>query len=556
MEKFSIEGLVNRLIDSPIADFPINTPLDLPNQRIISMDVARTKSSILTQDEKLTLEILLTLYCKTENITYKQGMNEIFAPFFLLSRQGVPLHVCYTCFQKFVGNFIPTLFVDDVIHRQTFTPLAGLFHITRLILQYHMPEIDACFKAHEITPDVYMTSWFVTMFSGKIKTIELVYMFWDALIERNDILYISYFGVSLLEMFKNDILEQESLSFPNVFKKIYIDNANVLRIVIQNADRVKLNMPLTSEMIFKKYDLFCLENTEAFAKSLEKYVALPILPREILIQTYPHDMVCRCANAKTCKTRRLKHLVIDCRPASEQKQGYLLNSHLLCKVAQKMPNKLRDYPKKFMTIRKNFHISLLGSNSTIDGNSYVLKLFQSFIEHGFPYISIIEGGYLACHEFAMQHSYTIFAHKEKTCLGCNSNQNQVIECGIDRFFKIESPSKIQSYFLDDNQVNSNIFKCKLTERQEISQSDLGLIIAKSVILLYDLRKKQVTEDFHISKLTKITKKNPDILTFTFSNLEKKRSFILETSEIGRFLGQVRAIYNDVKALNNNLKKLI
>ena len=115
MEKELITSLVNRLCGFEIEEFSIETELNLINQRSISIDVLRTKSNILTPEEKILLETMLTFYCKTEKISYKQGMNEIMAPFLLLNRENVPLHICYTCFKKFVEKFIPTLFVDDVI---------------------------------------------------------------------------------------------------------------------------------------------------------------------------------------------------------------------------------------------------------------------------------------------------------------------------------------------------------------------------------------------------------------------------------------------------------
>lgn len=106
--------LVEGLCEPNISEFSLDTELDLPNQRTITMDVIRTRSDFLTDNEKFLLEKLLTFYCKNEKVSYKQGMNEIFAPFLLLNRQGISLHICYTCFKNFVAKFIPTLFVDDV----------------------------------------------------------------------------------------------------------------------------------------------------------------------------------------------------------------------------------------------------------------------------------------------------------------------------------------------------------------------------------------------------------------------------------------------------------
>lgn len=114
MENFPIRDLVSKLCPLDIIEFSLDTELDLVYQRDITMDVIRTRSNTLTLEEKTLLEQLLTFYCKTEKVSYKQGMNEILAPFLLLNRHNIPLHICYTCFKNFVAKFIPTLFVDDV----------------------------------------------------------------------------------------------------------------------------------------------------------------------------------------------------------------------------------------------------------------------------------------------------------------------------------------------------------------------------------------------------------------------------------------------------------
>ena len=115
MEIPLIEQLVSRLCKNDLQEFLIDTELNLENQRVISMDVLRTRSETLTSNERLVLEKMLTFYCKTEKLSYKQGMNEILAPFLLLTRYNIPEYISYYCFKSFVEKFIPTLFVDDVI---------------------------------------------------------------------------------------------------------------------------------------------------------------------------------------------------------------------------------------------------------------------------------------------------------------------------------------------------------------------------------------------------------------------------------------------------------
>ena len=103
------------LYREPIQEFSVMTPLDLYNQRVIKCDVDRTKCGEITKEERDLLENMLTLYCKETGVSYKQGMNEVFVPFLMLIREGMPCHVAYSCYKQFIHLCLKTMFEDDVI---------------------------------------------------------------------------------------------------------------------------------------------------------------------------------------------------------------------------------------------------------------------------------------------------------------------------------------------------------------------------------------------------------------------------------------------------------
>ena len=86
----------------------------MPTQDIIKADTARAQNGNLTPNESELLECFLTKYCKEEKINYKQCMNEICAPFVLMTRQGIKNHIAYQYFKGFIEINMPTMFVDSV----------------------------------------------------------------------------------------------------------------------------------------------------------------------------------------------------------------------------------------------------------------------------------------------------------------------------------------------------------------------------------------------------------------------------------------------------------
>lgn len=109
-----IQSFIGRLHKNELKEFVIEAELDLDNQRTVNIDVARTRSDVLSDEDRIELEKMLTFYCKKNKVEYKQGMNEILAPFLLLGRYGVPQYVQFACFEMFIDAILVTLFTDDV----------------------------------------------------------------------------------------------------------------------------------------------------------------------------------------------------------------------------------------------------------------------------------------------------------------------------------------------------------------------------------------------------------------------------------------------------------
>ena len=114
--------------------------LDLYNQRVIRMDVERTRPDVEWFRDGLVrkkLELMLTVYCKRHVMGYKQGLNYLAAPFLLV--MGLPrLETAYNCFAQFLGLFLPNTFTDD-----QFGGLQCIFRMFGLLLQYHDPGVSS-----------------------------------------------------------------------------------------------------------------------------------------------------------------------------------------------------------------------------------------------------------------------------------------------------------------------------------------------------------------------------------------------------------------------------
>ena len=71
--------------ESQLSEDIRSVKLDLPNQNVIKADTDRAR--FITKDHHDAMQVMLTYFCKTENISYKQGMNDVMAPFIHLAIQ-------------------------------------------------------------------------------------------------------------------------------------------------------------------------------------------------------------------------------------------------------------------------------------------------------------------------------------------------------------------------------------------------------------------------------------------------------------------------------------
>ncbi|OMJ96321.1 hypothetical protein SteCoe_53 [Stentor coeruleus] len=328
----------------------IITTLDLPNQRIIASDVDRTRTNILSPEEKSQLELLLTFYCKEFNTSYKQGMNEIMAPFLLMAREGLSLSSVYLGFKNFLHKHLPTMFAD-----QSFKPLQAMFLIFRLLLRYFDPRLSTFFLINHVEPQAFVTSWFITLFAAKISNLNCLYYLWKEIIYENDQLFPLYLSLAIIQKNRDKIACFQDKIVPQVISQISLDDLDELKIIINNARQVKRKLPYSIAEKLMSYDIFNLEHIEDIIKNLEKEPCLTILPQEIVHRAYPEVNICKC-NDLQCPWRnetghRVPLVVIDCRTLEKQNAGIFPNSVLLSEAAYSDSEYMLNFPDQFIPMR-------------------------------------------------------------------------------------------------------------------------------------------------------------------------------------------------------------
>ena len=150
-------------------------------ERVIRVDAQRTRGDMeLFRSSAVISRLikLLSFYCFKNKINYKQGLNEVFAPFLILENSDA---LAYLLAKSFVDKFLFNVYSDD-----EFLSLQCAFRLFEKTLQYHDPKLAHHFEQFELVPELYATSWFITLFSQSVP-IHLLFQIWDfLLLEPNE----------------------------------------------------------------------------------------------------------------------------------------------------------------------------------------------------------------------------------------------------------------------------------------------------------------------------------------------------------------------------------
>jgi len=74
----------------------------------------RTRNSLFDEGNKEYLVLLLTFFCKRKGITYKQGLNEVLAPFVYFRNSNLTLSKIFNYFSIFVDKYLYNFYADEV----------------------------------------------------------------------------------------------------------------------------------------------------------------------------------------------------------------------------------------------------------------------------------------------------------------------------------------------------------------------------------------------------------------------------------------------------------
>lgn len=435
--------------------------LNEPNQRVIRADCDRTRADLeyFRQPElRKKMEEMLTCWCKMQNVRYKQGLNEVLAPFLHLQTEppgAAPSDdEVFAMFSTFLRRFSPFFDSDD------FVPLQCAFVFFKRLLLYHHPNLYNYLAERDIHPEMFCTPWFLTIFASKTP-LRIALQLWDRHLQRNEPAFFVFLAVAVLANAQQAVFASDRSGLPEVLTHLGLSSREELEQLWSLADTLHRTTPATFAARLRRNVLGIRASKSGQAKGapgnadqgmeaatansllekLEQERCFFILPEEVVGHCYP----LRAGEAPQpwhpSPLRSWRLLVLDLRSNSEFEAGRLptgLRFNLRdllgggqgagAAVRRLLPWSTESNPEELdpatvfdglkellgedWVCNNEAHICLLGSSDT-EGSTAVKSLYDLMtMQLSLRHVSVASGGYEAVASCAQKQGFETIRSEE------------------------------------------------------------------------------------------------------------------------------------------------
>ncbi|XP_075974115.1 TBC1 domain family member 23 [Anticarsia gemmatalis] len=393
---------------------------DLTNQNELRDDVKKfVKRLGNDDDDKLSvisdIESIITFYCKSKSINYSanNGWIEILLP--LLSLK-LPRSDTYNLFEKILKLYIPKGCVKNGVP----------FHILRLILQYHDPELCSFLDTKRITPEQYCLPWLRSLFAGTC-TLEVVLFMWDLYFQRSDPFFIFFLCLIMIVNAREQLLQMKNEDKESIIQTLIEMPGDLEANDVSDFCSLAHYYSLKTPQSFREdvlEVLFSDSLLEINSKLYSQALCLPVAVHELI----------ESATLDSSNGDSVKFFLVDCRPAEQYNAGHLSTAfHLDCNLMLQEPSAFNTAVQGLLNAQRQAlaagslaageHLCFVGSGRT-EEDSYAHMVVASFLKRNTKHVSMLEGGFVAIHDYFGPHmTDCLEEHNPSTCLVCAPNNN-------------------------------------------------------------------------------------------------------------------------------------
>jgi len=355
---------------------------DVLQKDAIRTRVNETKSM---KDFVETLEALIKYFINENKVEYKQGLNEMIGAFLILKysnvKKGMTLSEVYNLLNGFINLFAFNYYYDESVYS-----MKNSFGLLTLLIKYHDPEIYNTFEKATLYPEMYATSWLLTVFAYKLQ-LDILFYLWNKLILENDELMIYYIIVALLINRKSIFVNANIGSIPILLNKISIDTEKDVDIIFELALNLRKKTPYSFRLFAKKLEVLQHKSNQHKDKfnlyHPNTLISLPIFPSEIYYICYKDIIKCPdenhnyrmnikadCEHCDMKIEKDINYIILDLRISekgffvtSNEKSGFLPHLTMIDHKDINNNDLLNVIDNRFKDLKNKYHFILMISKA-------------------------------------------------------------------------------------------------------------------------------------------------------------------------------------------------
>lgn len=441
---------------------------DLPEQSVIRQDICDMVERLGNDESDRVsvmsdVESVLTHYCKSHRLTYDRsnGWLDVLQPLVSLR---LDKHQLYAALTALLQQYIPKNLHKD----------GDAFHLLRLLLLYHDPELCNFLDTRKINPDCYSHTWFASLFSACC-SLKMIHTLWDIYFQMDDPFLVFFLSLVILVNAKDQIMEMRESSREQITSTITSLPSFLEQDDLQDFCELACFYSNTTPRSFRRLfysSLFgvCTPQLSSLLQRsvpLSQSLCLPVYADEVTatannsghlpppVTAGSHDDLrslsgdsvgslersaeivslpetADAANRRSTKhsSQQVEYFLVDCRPADQYNSGHLSTAfHLDCSLMLSEPDSFTTAVHVLMSVRQQAasantckHICFIGSGDETE-DKFLYMVIASFLQKGTSFVSKLEGGYQALHDLFSDNLSALIDHTAAQCKVCCSSSS-------------------------------------------------------------------------------------------------------------------------------------
>ncbi|KAK7591044.1 hypothetical protein V9T40_002657 [Parthenolecanium corni] len=396
---------------------------DLPEQKILREDCLRFVSKLGNNEEdKIVvlsdLESILTCHCKASSRRRKYESNNGWIDLLLpLITLKLPRSCMYNLFEAIYDKFIPR-HVDS-------------FHLLRLLLLYHDPQLCNFLDSKKVTADLFAKSWFQSLFASSCN-LTVILSIWDLYFQKEDPFFVFFLALVIIVNDRDLILNLKDEEKSKIVEVISLLPSNLTGEDVTDFCALAQYYDSKSPSSFKDelrsiiFEESAVDNKES---KLSQALCLPVLAKELISNSENTN------DSSDSGEENVRFFLIDCRPAEQYNAGHPPTAfHLDCNLMLQEPNSFSTAVQGLLSCQRQAlaanskaggeHLCFLGCGELL-ADQFTHMAVASFLQKHTHYVSLLTGGYEAFHKcLGEKASVYLRDHNAALCPVCQKEQSK------------------------------------------------------------------------------------------------------------------------------------